>query len=659
MYAQDDDKKTVRIGLYDNEPKVFTDSEGKPAGIFIDILEYIAEKENWKLDYRPGTWGEGLDRLEKGEIDLMPDVAYTAEREKIFSYHKVPVLSSWFQVYARRGSGIQSILDLDGKRVVVLERSVQEESFRHLTEGLGLDIVLMPLPDYNSSFEMVSRGKADAAITNRFYGLTHAEEYGLEDTAVIINPSSLFFAAPAGSGGELLDVIDSHLAELKKDTQSVYYLSLKEWISEDVKFVFPGWVKFAVFLVILLFFFTLSGTYLLKYQVKSRTEELSRHNAQMLVLDRTLRRTTTQFDLTAILENFLEGAINLAKVDSGAVYLADSRAGEFIRSAAINIPEDEKSRFDLSFQLVVLDETIGKLSLFSDREINIDKLTSDLLNNLCSTIALTITNARLYSQVKNHEEQLESLVGERTAELKIAMEKAQAADMIKSAFLATMSHELRTPLNSIIGFTGILLQNLAGPLNDEQRKQLSMVQGSARHLLDLINDVLDISKIEAGQLTLSVSAFNVKGSVEKVLNMVMPMAEKKGLTLVTEIGEDVGTSMTDQRRLEQVVLNLLNNAVKFTEQGFISLSCRKEGDKYLLSVADSGIGIKKEDIEGLFQPFHQLDTGLSRKHEGTGLGLSICRKLLNMMGGDISVRSKPGEGSTFTISFPGEKGVQS
>ena len=190
------DDRIVTVGVYENAPKIFISESGKPSGIFIDIIEHIAKSEGWNLHYVPGTWGEGLDRLEKGEIDLMPDVAYTADREKIFSFHKVPVLSSWFQVYARKGSGIQSILDLNGKRIAVLERSVQQEAFVRLAEGFGLNTTLISVPDYKTIFEMVAKGEADAAITNRFYGLMHAKKFGLEDTAVIFNPTTLFFAAP-------------------------------------------------------------------------------------------------------------------------------------------------------------------------------------------------------------------------------------------------------------------------------------------------------------------------------------------------------------------------------------------------------------------------------------------------------------------------------
>ncbi len=258
-------------------------------------------------------------------------------------------------------------------------------------------------------------------------------------------------------------------------------------------------------------------------------------------------------------------------------------------------------------------------------------------------------------ELKRSRDDLTDLVAERTAraaELEDAKERAEAADRLKSAFLATMSHELRTPLNSIIGFTGILLQELGGPINAEQRKQLSMVRNSAQHLLALISDVLDISKIEAGQMTVSLENFDFPASLHKVAGQIRPLAEKKGLDFAVDIAAEVGNLTSDPRRVEQILLNLLSNAVKFTEQGRVELKAHFEGTNLIVRVTDSGIGIAAEEQERLFKPFHQIDTGLSRNYEGTGLGLSICSKLVGLLGGSIWVESTPGRGSTFGFKLP-------
>lgn len=249
-------------------------------------------------------------------------------------------------------------------------------------------------------------------------------------------------------------------------------------------------------------------------------------------------------------------------------------------------------------------------------------------------------------------ESLNTALQRQAVVLAEAKGRAESADRLKSAFLAAMSHELRTPLNSIIGFTGIVLQGLAGPLNPEQTKQLGMVRGSARHLLALINDVLDISKIEADQMTVSKEPFDLATVVASVVASVQPQAEKKGLVLTVAVAPEVGRMVGDERRVGQVLLNLLSNAIKFTERGGVALRVETTGQVASLGVTDTGIGIKPEELRKLFVPFRQADSGLSRNHEGTGLGLAICRRLAELMGGSIDVTSEWGQGSTFVFTLP-------
>ncbi len=285
-------------------------------------------------------------------------------------------------------------------------------------------------------------------------------------------------------------------------------------------------------------------------------------------------------------------------------------------------------------------------------------------SSMLSTIRDQDERSRLTNQeLSRYRDHLTDLVAERTQQLedanhdlRVAKERAEDADRIKSAFLATMSHELRTPLNSIIGFTGIILQGLAGPLSSEQEKQLGMVRQSASHLLALINDVLDISKIEAGELKISSEEIDISASLLSVARTMQPAAEAKGLRLVTDVDPRTGVITGDRRRLEQVIMNLLSNAIKFTEEGAVSLKSERKEGRVVISVSDSGIGIAPENISDLYTPFHQIDSGTTRKHEGTGLGLSICKKLVEMHGGTIAVESEAGVGSTFTVTIPAPGG---
>jgi signal transduction histidine kinase len=527
-----DENPVVRVGIYENAPKVFTNESGRPSGMFVDVIESIAKSEGWVLEYVGGTFAEGLERLQLGEIDLMPDVALTTERKDKYAFHETPVLSSWSQVYAREGSGIRSIVDLNGKRVTVLAGSSQEESFTQLVSSFGAEVQLISVPDYETAFAMLARGEADAAITNRFYGLMHARDVGLEDTSVIFAPSDLFFAATLGDPRGLLGPVERRLVELKEDPASSYYSSLTRWTSQEVHFQFPTWALALVLVVGAALLTALAGVFVFKRQLDARTRQL--------------------------------------------------------------------------------------------REAN---------------------------------EEMEQHIAERTAELATAKERAESADHLKSAFLATMSHELRTPLNSIIGFSGILEQGLAGPLNTEQAKQMAMVRGSARHLLDLINDVLDLSKIEAGELQVSTDLFDMRALVRGAVETIRPLADKKGLALRVDIAPEVDSFASDRRRVEQILLNLLGNAVKFTERGEVIVTAGADGSRgMLVSIQDTGIGIKPQDLAELFKPFRQIDVGLTRNHEGTGLGLAICRRLAHLLGGEVLADSEHGMGSTFTLVLPAGKG---
>lgn len=225
---------------------------------------------------------------------------------------------------------------------------------------------------------------------------------------------------------------------------------------------------------------------------------------------------------------------------------------------------------------------------------------------------------------------------------------AQAANEAKSRFLAGMSHELRTPLNSIIGFVGVLLMELPGPLNEDQTKQLQQVNQSARHLLSLINDILNLSRVEAGKADVVLEPLSCRKFIDDALSSLRIQVEAKNLKLTEDV-PDVYV-LADARAFKQILLNLITNAIKFTLKGSIEIAARKEHNGIAVSVSDTGIGISRADQLKLFQPFGQIDH--DRRHEGSGLGLHLSQKLVESMQGRIDVRSEVGRGSVFTVYLP-------
>jgi PAS domain S-box-containing protein len=323
---------------------------------------------------------------------------------------------------------------------------------------------------------------------------------------------------------------------------------------------------------------------------------------------------------------------------------------------------DECKRADMkSFAVLPLktgDEVIGVLGLASARQRNF-KVQSTFLETLAAQVAAGMQNALLHQRLKAHAADLERCVEERTASLRAtnvdladAVERAQAADRAKSAFLSAMSHELRTPLNSVIGFTGVLLGGIAGKLQPQQEEPLRIVQRNGRHLLDLINDVLDLSKIEAAEMRLASLPFDLVVTLREAMESMAPAVSAKNLELRHSFAVEALPTIGDRRRLAQILLNLLSNAVKFTETGTITLSLSVDAGLATIAVQDTGPGIAAQDLPRLFREFEQLDVGLARRNEGTGLGLALSRRLARLMGGNIFVESQLGQGSTFIVILP-------
>jgi PAS domain S-box-containing protein len=273
-----------------------------------------------------------------------------------------------------------------------------------------------------------------------------------------------------------------------------------------------------------------------------------------------------------------------------------------------------------------------------------------------------IEKGKLYEQLKRASEELEGKVHEATAELAeqnellrrqhIALEQASA---LKSQFLANMSHEFRTPLNAILGYTHMTIQGIAGELSTGQKRNLTRIDSNARHLLGLINDILDITRIEAGRMPLTVSTFQLKDLIQEVLLEMEPIiARRPQLEVSAKLPPSMPPIKTDRQKVKQIVLNLLSNSLKFTEQGGIYIRVAHDARSKTASIVvrDTGIGIAVENQAQVFEDFRQLDSSPSRGHGGTGLGLSICRRLAQMLDGGITLESHMGHGSTFTLRIP-------
>jgi signal transduction histidine kinase len=425
----------------------------------------------------------------------------------------------------------------------------------------------------------------------------------------------------------------------------------------------------------------LQGSYgRLEQKVAERTRDLARSVSELKALEEIGRAVASSLDTKAVLSTIVTRAVELAQADAGAIYSYDASRDDFelagtyalepvfqdaVRATRIRLDESAlglsaKQREpicvpdlakapnyplrDLTLSagfhsvlivpLVGQDEVLGALVLQRRAAGDFPATTVGLMRTFADQSALAINNARLFREVD-----------QKGRELAIANEH-------KSQFFANMSHELRTPLNGILGFAELLADGLYGTLPDKALEILERIQKDGKHLLGLINDVLDISKIEAGQLTLALENYSLQGIVETVIATTGSLARAKGIEVRAVVSPDLPVGYGDERRLTQVLLNLVGNAIKFTDTGSVEVRAEAMDNHFILAVQDTGPGIPPEDQARIFEDFQQVDNSITRQKGGTGLGLAIARRLIAVHGGRIDLESTPGVGSTFIISLP-------
>ncbi len=330
-----------------------------------------------------------------------------------------------------------------------------------------------------------------------------------------------------------------------------------------------------------------------------------------------------------------EGAIGQAATSGAPVQIEDMQAEAGVIPARLQrVLADSGYRSLLAVPLLFNQRLVGGLTVFRAQQGDFSDRVSDLLQTIANQSVVAIRNAQFFREIE-----------EKGAQLEIASKH-------KSQFLANMSHELRTPLNAILGYTELIADEIYGEVPEKIRDVLERVGANGRHLLGLINDALDVSKIEAGQLSLSLSEYSIAEVIHTGVTAIESLRAEKDLALHVDVPSDMPVGKGDERRIAQAFLNLIGNAIKFTEQGGIRVTAAVSNGMFRVSVSDTGPGISEADKEKIFEEFHQVDASSTRKMGGTGLGLAITRRLIELHGGQLWVESKLGKGSTFSFTIP-------
>jgi signal transduction histidine kinase len=417
----------------------------------------------------------------------------------------------------------------------------------------------------------------------------------------------------------------------------------------------------------------------LENKVETRTRALAQSVGELRALGEISKAVNSTLDLETVLNTIVSKATQLAATEAGAIYVCDDATGEFqlratcgmgaellaamtdqhaalsravAAAAAGREPQQVPDLRDLppdpvtemivragyrARLLVPLSAPEGVLGALVVRRMApgaFAESTVELMQTFAAQSVLAIQNARLFSEI-----------GEKSRQLEVASQH-------KSQFLANMSHELRTPLNAVLGYTELILDSVYGDVPEKARATLERIQSNGRHLLGLINDVLDLSKIEAGQLTLSLTHYSIQEMVSNVYTAVESLATSKNLALKVELPKDLPPAHGDERRLTQVLLNLVGNAIKFTDTGEVSIKASTSDGTFTVAVHDTGPGIAEKDRSKIFEEFQQADASITKQKGGTGLGLAIAKRIIEMHGGRLWVESELGHGSTFSFTVP-------
>ncbi|MBU0484890.1 MAG: transporter substrate-binding domain-containing protein [Proteobacteria bacterium] len=766
---------TIRVGSYENHPKIYTDEAGNTVGLFPEILNYIAQKEGWNIEYVHGRWSQCLQRLEEKEIDIMVDVAFSEERNQKYDFSNETLLVNWATVYTDREHALGSLVDLDGKRVAVMKGSIHTEGeggIKKLAAKFDITCTYIEVESYEEVFKLLADGQADAGVANRIFGSLLAEQYNLQQTPIIFNPSHLKFAFPKGAplNHYLIEKIDHHLSSLKKIPDSIYnkavyvYLSglprelilstpakgeqgkkvtltsaEKTWIHNHPTIRLGADPEFAPFE-----YFETDGTYggiasdyikLLNQRLdlnmqvsknltwkktveKAKAKEIDILPCVGITLDRQaylkfskpyinfhrviVTRTDTPFltDLDDVInmkvavqadsshEGYLKDNTGIKPIlyktlQKALLAVSNGNADAFIGNIAsstywirklnltnlkVAAPVSQKPenlyfavRKDWPELVNIINKGLASISREEEDKIRRRWVNIDYKPGIAPGVVwgymLEITGVALLvlSVILLWNYRLKKEINKRIKieeKLSEANKGLKNLDQLKSMFIASMSHELRTPLNSIIGFTGIILQGMTGELNEKQKDHLGRVFNSAKHLLSLITDIIDISKIEAGRIDVFPEEFTLAEIIDEAIINVEPQLKAKNLTLKVKVPTDLMMN-TDRKRLLQCIINYLSNAVKFTETGTVTVLAREINEMVEIQVKDTGIGIARQDMPKLFEAFERLESHLRVKAGGTGLGLYLTRKLVTeILKGSTKVTSQEYEGSTFGLLVP-------
>lgn len=658
---------SIRIGIFPLEPLNFLDQDNKAQGLYPDLIREIAKLEDIKIEFTPCSWGECMEYISSGKIDLITTIAWSSEREKTIDYNKEPIVDIWGEVFIRPGAKINTILDLAGKRVAIAKKDINGVNFMNTAEQFRVKVEIVELSTHDEIFNAIQNKTIDAGIAPQHFGLRHGKEHGVVGTSIMFSPFSVFLGAKKGKQTQLLNRIDFHLANWKSDKDSFYYQRVAFWMGGEKfeKEILPDWLR--AFLGVILFggILLLFFIYTLNKTVKSRTKDLLAANTDLKTKTEQLKLSEQKLakkhaEFLAIF-NSITDAIVFVNLDRCIVminpalvlmmgYKQQEIVGKTTKLFYAN-PEDYhqqgKIRYNLnanvSSPIYEIEYRRKNGTVFLSENLGVPVKNQDGDNIGFLAVIRDITDRKMAEEEK--------------ASLEEQLQQAQKMEAI-GTLAGGIAHDFNNILAAIFGYTELAIQDT--PEGSSIAEHLSKVLEASNRAKGLVQQILAFSR-QSDPECIQLQLADLVADAMKMIRPSLPTT----IEIILDIDPSIGLICADQTQIHQILMNLCTNAFHAMEDsgGRLDISLKETtlsradllhepnanaGTYVKLSICDSGPGMAPEIKNRIFDPyFTTKPTG-----KGTGMGLAIVHGIVKRYGGFISFYSEPGEGTAFHVFFP-------
>ncbi len=646
IFAQSQEN-TVRVGVYDNHPKIYQNENGEICGFCADIIDYIAEAEKWDIQYVHGTWAEGLERLEKNDIDIMVDVALSKEREKIYDFNQETILVNWAAAYATPGVEINSIFDLEGKKVAVMKRGIHycgPYGLKFLTDSFNIKIEVIDVDVYADVFESLDKNNADVGIVNRIFGISNQNKYDIVRTNLIFNPIELKFALKKDNTDNILliNTLDYHLVKLKGDPNSIYYESITthlKGVVEKVEII-PNWINATIFVITLLLLLAIIIIFLSKQYQHRLKEKIEKTSIEIKESEKKYKGFfKSSSDAIMILNKNLFIDCNKATLKMFEMKSINNFKKKHPADLSPKKQPDGQNSMELANKQIAkaLEKGSNHFEWMHRRNDGTDFYADVMLTKI------TLKDGPIiWATVRDITKQ------------KLREQKFQELDDLKNKFIQIMSHQLRTPLGLIRWNLEEILSESIGSLSKEQKIILELAYKYNLNIIGELNNSITVLDIKKGKLLIIKKPAKIEKLCESVLSEFKKACNLKNITYKYKTpDEPIPEIRADSAKIRNIFTQLIKNAIDYTKDGGkINLSIVLKNNKIRFEIADTGIGIPKAEQSYIFTQFFRASNASKMAPNRSGIGLFIAKYFVQQHNGIIGFESTEGKGSKFWFEIP-------